>query len=199
MCKRFDSISIANSLNCGVPSWPFHPGPNLGPDSTPTVYPSTCVSGAFHPLPTEIMQHILQNVPLQSILALSSASRSLQNLPPDPPYLKQVLKQAIIGGSLRWILPVETLPGEVQSALNAFSTWSDKSSPVVLEGIASCKLESILQLLALPSFPHFQFTRACFDSDSMMNRKRLWGIVKQYDGLWRDYRLRGYEVRRFQR
>lgn len=52
-------------------------------------------------------------------------------------------------------------------------------------------------LLQHKDFPLFAFIRACWESDSMMNRKRLWGMVKQFDGLWRDYRWRGWEVKRF--
>jgi len=35
-----------------------------------------------------------------------------------------------------------------------------------------------------PRFPAYAFVRACYESDSMMNRKRLWGIVKQVEEIW---------------
>ena len=190
MCMCLNNI-------CCFPSWPSLLSPNLALDHSLAVFLSARASGTFHRLPTEIMQHILQDVPLQSILALSSASRSLRNLITNPPYLKHIIMQAITYGSLRWILPVETMPGEVESALNAFSTWVDKSSPTVLKAIVSPKPKSTLQLISMPSFPHLQFIRACFDLDSMRNRKRLWDIVKQFDGFWWDYQLHGYEVSRF--
>lgn len=90
-------------------SWPSDLCANFALDSSES-------SDLFYTFPTDIQQRILRDVPLPSILALSSTSRSLRNLLADPPYLKQVLKQAIINGVMQWILPVDTMSGEVQSA-----------------------------------------------------------------------------------
>lgn len=48
-----------------------------------------------------------------------------------------------------------------------------------------------------PRLDLLAFIRGCWDSDSMMNRKRLWGQVKQFQTLWVDYRLHGWERDRF--
>ena len=55
----------------------------------------------------------------------------------------------------------------------------------------------IKPLILDPKFPALAFMRACHDSDSMMNRKRLWGLVKQVEDVWGSYRLNGWEVNRF--
>ncbi|KDQ20437.1 hypothetical protein BOTBODRAFT_26443 [Botryobasidium botryosum FD-172 SS1] len=44
-----------------------------------------------------------------------------------------------------------------------------------------------------PSFPYFAFVRACFGDDSLRNRRRLWGIAKQFERVWREYRTKGWE------
>ncbi|KDQ20438.1 hypothetical protein BOTBODRAFT_61583 [Botryobasidium botryosum FD-172 SS1] len=43
------------------------------------------------------------------------------------------------------------------------------------------------------SFPYFAFVRVCFEDDSMRNRRRLWGIAKQFERVWREYRTQGWE------
>jgi hypothetical protein len=48
-----------------------------------------------------------------------------------------------------------------------------------------------------PQFPALAFVRACMTSDSMRNRKRLWGMVKQFEQLWKVYRSHGLTVDRF--
>ena len=52
-------------------------------------------------------------------------------------------------------------------------------------------------MLTSPDFPRLSFIRACWDSDFMMNRKRLWGQVKRFDVLWRNYRTNGWRHPRF--
>ena len=63
------------------------------------------------------------------------------------------------------------------------------------EGIGGGK--DPVSLLTSPNFPRLAFIRACWDSDSMMNRKRLWGQVKRFEVLWRDYRTNGWQDPRF--
>lgn len=52
-------------------------------------------------------------------------------------------------------------------------------------------LESIL--LFDPDFPILPFVRACYMSDHMKSRRRRWRIIKQFDGLWANYRREGWE------
>jgi len=47
------------------------------------------------------------------------------------------------------------------------------------------------------NFPSLAFVKACYESPSMANRRRIWGIVKQFERLWLDYRTKGWEVDRF--
>lgn len=56
---------------------------------------------------------------------------------------------------------------------------------------------SVLPLVKSPHFPRLAFVRECWASDSMRNRRRLWGQVAQFEELWRDYRLHGWRVDRF--
>ena len=48
-------------------------------------------------------------------------------------------------------------------------------------------------ILTSPDFPRLAFVRACWKSDSMMNRKRLWGQVRRFGVLWKDYRMNGWQ------
>ncbi|GJE86343.1 F-box protein [Phanerochaete sordida] len=44
-----------------------------------------------------------------------------------------------------------------------------------------------------PGFPLLAFLRACYTDDSMRARRRRWGLIKQFDKLWTDYRRDGWE------
>ena len=52
--------------------------------------------------------------------------------------------------------------------------------------------EDPVAILTCPDFPRLSFVCACWDSDSMMNRKRLWGQVQRFEKLWKDYRTNGW-------
>ena len=52
-------------------------------------------------------------------------------------------------------------------------------------------------LLTSPDFPRLAFVRACWESDSMMNRRRLWGQVRRFRVLWKDYRTNGWQKDEF--
>lgn len=52
-------------------------------------------------------------------------------------------------------------------------------------------------LLLDPQFPALAFIQACLKSDSMRNRRRLWGMAQQIEGVERKYRVDGWEVDRF--
>lgn len=57
--------------------------------------------------------------------------------------------------------------------------------------------EDPVSIIGSPDFPRLAFVRACWESDSMMNRKRLWGQVKRFEVLWRDYRENGWQDAHF--
>jgi hypothetical protein len=111
----------------------------------------------------------------------------------DSSYLKQVIKRAIFEGSLRWVLPVSNFPGDEERALAAIAKWVPEGS-IVFENSSK---PTASKYLSSSVFPHVEFIRACFEDGSMLNRKRLWDNVKQFDGLWRDYRLHGWQCDRF--
>lgn len=58
-------------------------------------------------------------------------------------------------------------------------------------------LPSILAIVTSPHFDRIAFVRACWQSDSMMNRRRLWGQAKQFEALWTKHRKHGWQVDRF--
>jgi hypothetical protein len=140
----------------------------------------------FGALPTELLLVILSQLPIPSLLALSAASRNLRALITEPGFLNQVVKAAVLTGSAFWILPVKTIAGEEERAQHTAMEW-----------LATVSSESSTFDVKSPfrsaSFPYFAFVHACYESDSMRNRERLWNIVKQFDDLWRDYRLHGWQ------
>lgn len=121
--------------------------------------------------PTEIVLEVLHQLPLDALINLSSTCRTFRAALMDTSVLDRWFCRAIVAphGPLRWILPVSAVPCEPERAAKALATWMDSSLSTVG---GKSPIES-------PSFPCTAFVRACFDSDSMMNRKRLWGVVKQ--------------------
>lgn len=153
----------------------------------------------------------------------------------EPSFMNCILKEAILKGSLRWLLPVRGLLREEERAFEALRMWMpEEVRPASVAGsgeeqagetvdeveaidwdtedakyepastwyfirpvLPPPPLPPLKSILAHPQFPHLRFVRACWDSDSMMNRKRLWGMVKQFDGLWKEYRTNGWDVDRF--
>jgi hypothetical protein len=110
------------------------------------------------------------------------------------------MKEAIACGHLRWISPVGAMRSEADRANEVFSQWTSvytaHNVQVSEEPSSHSELYTHNPLL-LPHFPRLAFVHACFQSDSMMNRKRIWGIVKQYDNLWMDYRTNGWQEELF--
>lgn len=180
----------------------------------------------FMKLPNELLVPLLSELPLLSILSISSTCRHLRNLITAPTFLDVVLKEAIAAGSLRWLLPLASLDDEPVRAYNAVRLWLPEEyrpryiSPPPPMDIDWDKGEyksddedsededlPVRQVPALPVSPsamllsphldRLAFLRACWESDSMMNRKRLWGQVKQFERIWADYRLHGWHVDRF--
>lgn len=175
-------------------------------------------------LPNELLLPILHDLPLPSLLALSATCRSLRTLITEPSFLDRVLEEAITRGSLRWLLPLETLLDEKKRAYEAMRLWLPEehrpelssSVPEESDGMdididdtddnadeRACKSAprptspSVISLMMSPHLDRLAFVRECWDSDSMMNRKRLWGQVKRFEKLWEDYRLHGWQVNRF--
>ncbi|KAF8801727.1 hypothetical protein BYT27DRAFT_7197720 [Phlegmacium glaucopus] len=160
------------------------PSPNAS--STPTfTQPSLTsgLSGRFLQLPTEIRLEILRELPIRNILALSSASRSLRASITEPAFLNQVIKEAMLRGSAFWILPVAAIPGEMERAWEVANQWL-----VMASSNRAREVQPRKSPFNSPSFPF-----ACYGSDSMRNRQRFWNIAKQFDGIWRDYRLNGWQ------
>jgi len=108
------------------------------------------------------------------------------------------MKEAITRGHLRWISPVGAMPSEVERANDVFRQWTSSVSPHSVDVPEGPTPHSDMRNpLLLPHFPRLAFVHACFQSDSMMNRKRIWSIVKQYDALWMDYRTNGWQEDKF--
>ena len=158
----------------------FSPGPRLP---------------AIGTLPIELLLPLLADLPLISIFALSSTCRSLRRLITNTHFLDQALKECITRGSLHWLSPVERMPGgEVTRAHRTMRLWRPSGDPdKVSTERDTTALSSTASPLAHPRFPRLAFVRACWASDSMMNRKRLWGLSRQFAALWRDYRSNGWQ------
>lgn len=198
-------------------------------------------------LPNELLLSIFRDLSLLDLLSLSATCRSLRTLITDPAVLNSALRESILYGALRWILPVHGLLKEEESAYEALKTWlpgsdhevgrherkaqkqvrrddgnqddhgddedvgelfDEEELPAEFRAPNTYPWYYVRPIRAAPSippieslfssqFPYLRFLHACWESDSMMNRKRLWGMVKQFDGLWREYRLHGWEVNRF--
>ncbi|KDR71471.1 hypothetical protein GALMADRAFT_253776 [Galerina marginata CBS 339.88] len=143
-------------------------------------------SNPFSALPTELLLDIFRHLPIRALFSLSSASRSLRSLITEPAFLNQVIKAAVLTGAEFWVLPVASIPGEEERARVVAMEWLSAVSPDHDVPITEPPFHSA-------SFPYLAFVRACYASDSMRNRQRLWDIVKQFEELWRDYRLYGWE------
>ena len=149
-------------------------------------FPPSLLCDPFSTLPTELLFIILSQLPMPALLALSATSRILRAHITEPAFLNQAIKGSVLEGSAFWILPVSTLAGEEERARRTGMEWlatvsADNSSLVAKSPFHSA------------SFPYFSFVHACYESDSMRNRQRLWNIVKQFDALWQDYRLHGWK------
>lgn len=168
-------------------------------------------------MPNEILLPILYDLPIYDLLSLSATCRSLRRLIVDPPFLNRVLQEAILRGSFRYVLPVHKLRDEEERAYEAIRLWLPEAvRPAEIDdgrdqesdedNVAETEENSeepeqvippVKPIILDPQFPALPFVRACVSSDSMRNRRRLWRMVKQFEKLWRMYRLNGWEVDRF--
>ena len=182
ICK---SILFAYYICLLALSWP---SPTVSPTPTFMRFPTSPLKDPFSALPAELLFDILQQLSIRALLALSSVSRSLRALLTEPAFLNQTIKAAVLSGSEFWILLVTTIAGEEERALHVAKEWL---------ATASTDRDVLLTTPVSPfyssAFPYLAFVHACYESDSMRNRQRLWNIVKQFDGLWRDYRLHGWQ------
>jgi hypothetical protein len=160
----------------------------------------------FDAFPTELLIEIHKGLPLPSCVSLWSTCKSLRALLNDSVFMGRMLKDAIVSGHLRWILPVETMPVERVRA-GGYPYWklpfknvpteSDRANEAIQQWHKNPAAASPLSRLLFPGFPLFHFVYACFQSDSMRNRERIWKNVKQFETLWKPYRTNGWEVDRF--
>jgi hypothetical protein len=152
----------------------------------------------FDKLPVELLLVIFGQISLPSYLSVSAACKSLRSLLTASDFADSIMKVAITRGHLRWISPVDAMPSEVNRANEIFGQWISvyPAQNATVRAESPSYLEAQNPLL-FPNFPRLAFVHACFQSDSMMNRKRIWGIVKQYDDLWMDYRTNGWQEDRF--
>ncbi|KAH7915361.1 hypothetical protein BJ138DRAFT_998127 [Hygrophoropsis aurantiaca] len=155
----------------------------------------------FDKLSAQLLLTIARELPVPSYLALSATCGSLRRRLTESVLLNRVLKEMIAVGSLQWVRPVNAMPGELENATSIDKEWlstvSDNegslanNESVILDG---SKGTSVFQSA---NFPYFTFVHACFTSDSMNNRRRLWENTKQFERLWKAFRLYGWEVDRF--
>ncbi|KAF8155696.1 hypothetical protein B0H34DRAFT_860014 [Crassisporium funariophilum] len=200
MRRLASSEEIHSAMIRDYRCWMFH-APDIWPTATerhtttdkttcfPDTYGTSLTLGQLSQLLPECLVEALTWLPdLRSYLALAQTSKSFFNLLSDSNYFRYILREMASDPSrcLYWIRPVSAL-GEVGKANQALSTWiSEPSSSLG----PSCPLDDT-------NFPYIPFIRACYESDSMRNRQRLWGQVKQFEEVWRDYRAHGWIVDRF--
>lgn len=173
--------AIARDFNCWQTkrpdSWPTCDPTAITPF---TEFPSKGVASTlFERLPPELLIAIFRSLPLGALLSFSTCCRSTRAI------FRRVADPIIasmynVGGDLRWILPVTTIKDERERAEIAYRTWLPEDQ------------DPTGSALYAKDFPHFDFIRACYgeEEDSMRNRRRLWNISKQFQGLWHKYRLR---------
>jgi hypothetical protein len=148
--------------------------------------PPQKISKIFASLPTEIFLQISHSFSVADLLRFACTSKAVWNAIMEPHTFHQIVRQLLLKGSLRWILPVKDAYNEVKRMHGAAIKWLSAYDTSIRAG-------TVVRPLTSPSFPYYPFLRQCFRSDSMMNRRRLWGIVKQFDDIWADYRLRGWQ------
>jgi hypothetical protein len=150
-----------------VNSWPHATGPN---DAGRFVDVRRGIASDFllDTLPSELLVQVLLEVDLPSLSRLMRASRSAYRL--IHTIMDTISLEHIQHGDLRWIVPVNTVPGETCRALESIRTWNPDFAGSTIE-----------EWLQYTDFPWFAFVKLCLsvDMDSMRNRERLWRICEQ--------------------
>ncbi|KAK6978179.1 F-box domain-containing protein [Favolaschia claudopus] len=191
---RTDSKSIASAIAAGARGkdlWPAlaadfgawmvtRPDIWPSPPAQPHLIPIPISSGSetiFHTLPPEIVLQIIPLLDLHDLISVQLVSHSVRAI--ISPLLDTTLWHHVHFGSLRWILPIHEVEGEVERANLAATKWSSSTLPSSFENHA---LEPVFNS---KGFPFLSFIRECLqNSDSMRNRQRLWRISQQFRLLW---------------
>ncbi|KAF8873058.1 hypothetical protein CPB84DRAFT_1753386 [Gymnopilus junonius] len=201
--RRDPPEELLDSITRDCRSWMFH-APDMWPVADDeqiikyafTQFPMTTIpSDTLKPFPSSVLFNIAQfSDSVVTYFTLARSSKRLYNTLTDSSFLNNALKSMASrpSGCLFWVRPVTTMHGEEKKAYDAISTFLLRT-----EAAEQDSDSSPLSLFDHKDFPWYYFVRRCFESDSMINRKRIWGQVKQLEGIWRDYRIHGWEVDRF--
>ncbi|KAF5348074.1 hypothetical protein D9758_010041 [Tetrapyrgos nigripes] len=152
----------------------------------PFVGPTRNDGNIFNTLPAEAFMLIMQHLPVYAVTGLASTCRIMRfRIHYNQRFLNEAYRRSILNGYYSWLQPV-VIPSfydESERAIMAARTWLPQSEEV---------LESSFTLIiSSPAFPCAEFVRACVTSPSIRNRKRILGIVKQFDTLWWSYGMSG--------
>ncbi|KAH8826287.1 hypothetical protein DL96DRAFT_1465539 [Flagelloscypha sp. PMI_526] len=123
-------------------------------------------------LPMELILKIFSLLSLADIVTASSTCKSMRQLVTRPNIFPHLLHDLVTrpDGSLRWLQPCSLVKGEVDRANEALRTWVDVDPT------------NSVNPFSAPDFPFVEFVRTCLvKSDSMRNRQRIWGIIKQVE------------------
>ncbi|KAH8818600.1 hypothetical protein DL96DRAFT_1749596 [Flagelloscypha sp. PMI_526] len=103
--------------------------------------------------------------------------KSMRNLLTHENVFVSMLHKMVHLGSLRWVKPCAMVEGEVEAARGSLLTWIGPPNA------EECYREE--EPLLSPRFLWIPFIHACLrSSDSIRNRKRLWDMAKQLEGMW---------------
>ncbi|KAF7305341.1 hypothetical protein HMN09_00786000 [Mycena chlorophos] len=117
-------------------------------------------TSVFDKLPTELLLQILISIPRGDLLKMMVLSRGVFLLLSQ--LLDEVLWHHVHYGDLHWLLPVPSVPGEVERAAGIIAGSTDRT-----------RMDS-------REFPFAAYLPLCSASDSMRNRARLWNIAQQF-------------------
>ncbi|KAJ7256635.1 hypothetical protein C8J57DRAFT_1074845 [Mycena rebaudengoi] len=143
--------------------WPCVPsGLLLASSCTIELHAEHAEPSIFHKIPPEVLIQILPLLSLPDLLALLQLSHAILGLVRS--LLDETLWYHVHHGDLRWILPVQGVKGEVDSANKAATGWH-------------CSQTGLTSALDSKDFPFARFISACARSSSMRNRRRLWRYI----------------------
>ncbi|KAH8826625.1 hypothetical protein DL96DRAFT_1608500 [Flagelloscypha sp. PMI_526] len=129
-------------------------------------------------LPLEILLQIFADATPYDVLNMASTCKSLRHFLVRQDVFPALLREMVLRGSLRWLNPSPFAGDEVARANESLTTWIGN------EGV-----EAESNPFQVPGFPFLAFVHTCFvHSFSMQSRRRIWGIIKQVETLWIDYR-----------
>ncbi|THU79772.1 hypothetical protein K435DRAFT_697119 [Dendrothele bispora CBS 962.96] len=166
-----------------------------------TIFNESCALTHMHNLPNDLLLEIFSYVHLADLMNLSSTCRSMRNLLTNAGTLNAILRQAVLSrhGSLRWILPVATVQGEVEYAEEIAHKWLASPYAIAYAHISTMNSSS-KSAFSDPAFPYHVFipiylnVDTAIESFSMSSRKRMWKQAQQFQELWHEYRTKGWET-----